>query len=181
MRYELANRSSWHPFTQLMKQFEDEFFTPTAAFGNAPSIASPRMEWQENDNAYLLSFDGPGMRPEDIKIDFRNNALNITAERKQNSERKEGDSLRSEKFYGMYSRTIELPGDVDADNVQADYNNGVLEVLVPKSEKTQAKNIQIGREGKISEKFLSSSRQKTVGSSHSQEKSKVTAEKASSH
>ena len=183
MRYELSNRSSWHPFAQMMKQFEDEFFAPLAPLTGSTSVASPRMEWQENETGYLLSFDMPGIRPEDIKVDLRDNALNISAERKQSSERKEGDSLRSEKFYGMYSRSIELPHDVGSEDVQAEYTNGVLEILIPKTEKAQAKSIQIGSEGKISEKFLSSNRQKTVGASQnqSQDKSRVTADKTSSH
>lgn len=160
MRYQLTNRNDWNPFAQFMKQFEDEFFAPMASYSGAPSVASPRMEWQENERAYFLSFDIPGMRQEDIKIDLKENTLLVSAERKQSSERKEGESLRSERFYGVYQRAIELPRDVDEENVQAEYNNGVLEVLIPKTEKSKGKNIQIGKEGKISERFLGASSDK---------------------
>ena len=51
MRYQLTPRNNWGPFNQLMKQFEDEFFAPLSP---TTSVASPRMEWQENEKAYLL-------------------------------------------------------------------------------------------------------------------------------
>jgi HSP20 family protein len=137
-----------------MKQFEDEFFAPLAPITGSSSIASPRMEWQENEKAYLLSFDIPGMKDEDIKVDLKDRTLTVSAERKQSSERKEGESIRSEKFYGMYERSIELPQDVESEGVQAEYSHGVLEVLVPKTTKTAAKNIQIGKQGKLSERFF---------------------------
>lgn len=149
MRYQLSNRNSWHPLVQLMKQFEDDFFTPTPQ-----TVISPQMEWQENEKAYLLSFDIPGMKEEDIKIDLKENTLLISAERKQSSEKKEGSFSRSEKFYGVYHRNIDLPRDVDAESVQAEYQNGVLEILIPKTEKALAKNIRIGKEGKLGERFL---------------------------
>lgn len=150
MRYQLSNRNSWHPLTQLMKQFEDDFFTQTTT----QSVATPQMEWQENEKAYLFSFDIPGMKEEDIKIDLKENTLLVSAERKQSSEKKEGNFSRSERFYGVYHRNIDLPRDVDAEGVQAEYQNGVLEILIPKTEKAMAKNIQIGSTGKLSEKFL---------------------------
>lgn len=150
MRYQLTNRNSWHPLAQLMKQFEDDFFTPATT----QSVAAPQMEWQENEKAYLLSFDIPGMKEEDIKIDLKENTLLVSAERKQSSEKKEGNFSRSEKFYGVYHRNIDLPRDVDADGVQAEYQNGVLEILIPKTEKALTKNIQLGKEGKLSERFL---------------------------
>jgi HSP20 family protein len=162
MRYQIANRNTWSPFAQLMKQFEDDFFTPMTPLTTASSVASPRMEWQENEKAYFLSFDIPGMKQEDIKIDLKDNVLMVEAERKQASETKEGESFRSERFYGLYQRSISLPHDVKAEDVQADYHDGVLEIYIPKSEKTQSKSIQIGREGKLSERFLSS-KEKAVG------------------
>jgi HSP20 family protein len=152
MRYQLLNRNDWFPFAQLAKQFEDELYNSTNQNFKSPTV-TPRMEWQENEKAYLLSFDVPGMRQEDIRLEFKDNTLLVSAERKQKFENKEGDSLRSEKYYGVYHRSIELPQSVDGDNVQAEYNNGVLEVLIPKMEKVQAKNIQISQEGKIAENF----------------------------
>ena len=161
MRYQLSNRNNWHPLAQFMKQLDEDFFSPLMPSNNTQAFATPQMEWHENDKGYLISFDIPGMKPEDIKIDLKENTLQVSAERKFSSEKKEGDSVRSEKFYGTYQRVIELPRDVDAENVQADYSNGVLELLIPKTEKAQAKNIQIGKgEGKLSEKFLKS--EKTV-------------------
>ena len=149
MKYQLSARNNWSPLTHLMKQFEDDFFPQQMT----QSIASPQMEWQENDKAYLLSFDIPGMKEEDIKIDLKDNTLLISAERKQTSEKKEANFSRSEKFYGVYHRNIDLPRDVDSEGVQAEYINGVLEVLIPKTEKALAKNIQIGKEGKLTERF----------------------------
>lgn len=141
MRYNLITRNALHPFAQLMKEFEDDFFSPTLSRDNM--MLSPRTEWRETDISFLLSFDLPGMDEKDIKIDFKDNQLTVQAERKHSFEKKEGDSFRSEKQYGLYSRTLDLPLNIDESGIEAEYKNGVLEIAVPKSEKAKAKTISI--------------------------------------
>ncbi len=141
MRYNLITRNTLNPFAQLMKDFEEDFFVPALSRDNL--MFSPRTAWRETESAFLLSFDLPGMDEKDIKIDLKDNQLTVQAERKHSFEKKEGDSVRTEKQYGLYSRTLDLPLNIDESSIEAEYKNGVLEVVVPKSEKAKAKTISI--------------------------------------
>lgn len=143
MRYNLVTRNNWNPLAQMFKEFEDEFYGAGNSQNRESLMLSPKMEWRETADAYQLSFDLPGLAEDDIKIDLKENQLIVQAERKQSFERKEGDAVRTEKHYGLYSRTIDLPLNIDEGRIEAEYKNGVLEVFVPKAEKAKAKSISI--------------------------------------
>lgn len=147
MRYNLITRRNLNPWAQMFKEFEDEFFGSQSTQERENLGLAPKMEWRETPEAYYLSFDLPGMTEEDIKIDLKENQLVVQGERKQNFERKEGDTVRTEKHYGLYSRVLDLPLNIDENKIEADYKNGVLEILVPKAEKAKAKSISIKSKG----------------------------------
>jgi HSP20 family protein len=94
-----------------------------------------------------MSFDLPGVKRDDIKIDFKDGNLTVSGERKSETEKKEKSSYRSERFYGSFSRSFQLPAGVKPDQVEAHYADGVLRVTVPKAEAAKAQQIKIG-EGK---------------------------------
>jgi HSP20 family protein len=78
----------------------------------------------------------PGVNKEDFKIDLNDNYLTISGERKFKRESKEGNNVHSvETQYGTFSRSFTLPENVDSAKISAKYNNGILEVIVPKDEK----------------------------------------------
>lgn len=143
MRYNLITRSNWNPLAQMLKDFEEEFYGNGNSQNRDSLMLSPKMEWRETADAFHLSFDLPGLDENDIKIDLKENQLIVQAERKQSFERKDGDSVRTEKHYGLYSRTLDLPLNIDEGRIEADYKNGVLEINVPKAEKAKAKSISI--------------------------------------
>lgn len=143
MRYNLITRQNLNPWAQMFKEFEDEFFGSQSVSNRENFGLAPKMEWRETSEAYHLSFDLPGMQEEDIKIDLKENQLVVQAERKQSFEKKEGDTVRTERHYGLYSRALDLPLNIDENKIEADYKNGVLEILVPKAEKAKAKSISI--------------------------------------
>lgn len=97
----------------------------------------------ETDQAYRLTFDIPGVKKEDIKIEFKDRTLTLSGERKR-AETKETDrqTLR-ERVYGTFSRSFVLPEGVDAENIQAAYQDGVLEVTIPKAPEVKPRAIQI--------------------------------------
>ena len=82
---------------------------------------------------------GPGLSKEDFKIDLNDNFLTISGERKFSKEKKENNLHVVETQYGNFSRSFSLPENVDASKIAAKYNNGILEITVPKDEKKTLK------------------------------------------
>lgn len=96
----------------------------------------------EGDRIRVVA-DLPGFKKEDIEVWVENGDLVIRAERKEEEEEKEKNYIRRERRYGRIYRRIGLPADVDVENIKASYNNGVLEIIVPKTEKSKRKVIKI--------------------------------------
>jgi len=103
----------------------------------------PALDLKEEEKQYLVSLDIPGLDTKDIKITSENNTLSIEANRKREEEKTDETYHIIERFCGSIKRAIRLPKDIDADNIKAEYKNGVLNVTVPKSEKTLPKQIAI--------------------------------------
>jgi len=114
----------------------------------APAF-TPSCDIDETDSHYLMSFDLPGVKKDDIKIDLKDGALTVSGERKSESERKDKNTFRSERFYGSFSRSFQLPAGVKPEQIEASYAEGVLRVAVPKAEIAKAEQIKVG-EGKSS-------------------------------
>lgn len=103
----------------------------------------PACDVFEDKEAVKIVAEVPGVRPEDVKISLENNVLTIRGEKKQQAEERTDRVHRYERSYGMFERSFALPSTVDADKIQADYQNGVLTVSVPKAEKARPREIQI--------------------------------------
>jgi HSP20 family protein len=100
----------------------------------------------ETNTHYLMSFDLPGVKKEDVKIDLQENQLIVSGERKEETQ---GQGGSRERFYGAFSRSFTLPQNVDASKVEANYENGVLQIALPKTAvTTTGKQIPI-KEGKL--------------------------------
>ena len=109
------------------------------------SIASfaPHMNVAETEGAYEITVDLPGMKAEEFNIEVKSGELWITGERKHESEEKGKTFHRVERCYGTFRRVITLPPDADAENVNAEYKEGVLHVTVPKTEAALPKRIEV--------------------------------------
>lgn len=120
--------------------FED--FDRTADIFLRPTYAStvgftPSCDINETKDHYLVSFDTPGVKKEDIKIEVQGNELVISGERHREN------TLRHERAYGKFERTFELPTSINADKIEAQYENGVLSVALPKAEAAKGRTVQI--------------------------------------
>lgn len=104
----------------------------------------PGCEVEDRDTHYVLSFDMPGVKKEDIQITLENNLLTVTAERHEQEEHKRKNKFRSQQFYGSYERSFSLPPEVKANQIESDYHDGVLRVAIPKTKALQGERIQIG-------------------------------------
>ena len=103
----------------------------------------PSMDVREDDDRYYLSVDLPGVKKEDVKVDIRDDVVSICGERRH-EERKQGTE---EREYGCFRRSFTLPRGTNADQIEANYENGMLELAVPKSEASKRRSIEI-REGR---------------------------------
>ena len=106
--------------------FEDNFFSGTA-------LASCKTDIKDEGDRFVLEAELPGFEKEDIKLDLDGDNLIITAEHNTENEEKDSDGkyIRRERSYGSYQRSFDITG-IDADNIHADYKNGILIMTLPK-------------------------------------------------
>jgi HSP20 family protein len=145
----------WEPVRELntiqseMNRLFNSFFEPSATGANGTQLRRwvPPMDLVESEDAFLLRADLPGLSEEDVNIELEDNLLTISGERKsEHEERKEG-YYRVERASGTFSRSLTLPEGVDPDAIQASFENGVLEVRVPKPEQKQPRKVTISAGG----------------------------------
>jgi len=100
---------------------------------NLPAEKDIRMDVSEDDKAYHVKAEVPGVKKEDIHVAVENNQVSITTEFKKETEEKKGETvLRSERYCGMQSRSFTLMHDVDQSKAEARYQDGILELTLPK-------------------------------------------------
>ncbi len=104
---------------------------------------APDIELSEDSSQYVLKADLPGVSKDEVSLNFTGNVLEIKGSRKVERERKEKGIYHSECRYGSFQRVIEFPTEVQSDKAKATYKDGVLELVVPKSESAKPKQIQI--------------------------------------
>lgn len=147
-RREISDPGSLLGLRSEMDRLFDQFFD--TGFGSNRESSSgtmamftPAMDIYEDDNNFVASIEVPGMEPDDIEINVSGNTLTVSGEKKEESESRREGVYRSERRYGRFFRALELPDGVDADNVAAEYDNGVLKLRIPHSEARQPKRISV--------------------------------------
>jgi len=118
----------------------DRFFNESLARTGGSSFV-PRVDVIENENAYEVHVAAPGLNKEDFKIEINDNALTVSGERKLSNEKKDRNYHAIETQYGSFSRSFTLPENADGAKVSARYNNGILELTIPKDEKKVLKQV----------------------------------------
>jgi HSP20 family protein len=129
------------PFDRLV----DSVFGGRAANGNGNLMRAPETDVVETEREIRVVTEMPGLKRENIEIDVENNVLTIRGEKR--AERTEGEQGKwhlAERRWGTFARSFVLPRDVDAENIQASFDDGVLTVTVPKSEKARRRRIEVG-------------------------------------
>jgi len=116
--------------TNLMRYFDD-FPTFRKSFSDN---FSPRMDLSENEKEIKIQAEVPGVEKKDINISIKNFVLTIEGEKKKEEVKEKPDYFRSERIYGSFKRSFELPKNIDVDNVNAKYENGILIVELNKIE-----------------------------------------------
>ena len=145
----MANLTRFNPFSEIarfdpFREFEDAFRLPRAFMRGMPEEPQIKMDVSEDDKAYHVKAEIPGVRKEDIKVSIDGDRVSIGAEVRKEKEEKKGETLiRSERYYGSQFRGFTLQQAVDAGKADAKYENGVLELTLPKKEPASAKEIAV--------------------------------------
>ena len=135
--------------TKYQKPFElfNDFFDSYADRGFNVGLMdfNPSVNTREGESAYHVEVDLPGIEKENVDVKVEDNILTISGKREFKNEIKKEDYYKMESSYGSFSRSFTLPQEVDAENIRAASNDGVLEVIVPKLKgvESKAKKIEI--------------------------------------
>ena len=143
----------WEPFrelsslqTEMNRLFNAAFDTSGPGNGGTRRWA-PAMDLLETDEHFVLRADLPGMTESDVNIELEDNILTVSGERKAEHEDKREGFYRVERAFGAFSRSLTLPKGIDGEAVTAAFDNGVLEVRIPKPEQRKPRKITIGSAG----------------------------------
>ncbi len=139
----MGNVMRWEALDDQFDNLVRNLFRPVAV--TTRDVVVPiRLDVSEKENAYVVHADMPGVKKEDIKIEIDGNEVSISAETKNDKEVKDGDRvLRSERYYGKVSRSFTLASEVDETAASAKYENGVLELALPKKAVVKAKMVAV--------------------------------------
>lgn len=136
-------RDPFGSFRQEMDRLFDDFLTlaPVEArsFGAMPAGLRPSIDVRETDQAYTVTAELAGLERKDVDVTLRDNALVLSGEKRQEHAEADDGRTYTERAYGRFERVIPLDAEVDSDQVQATFKNGVLTVTLPKSPKAQDK------------------------------------------
>ena len=147
----------WRPFMDLtrwerdMDRMMEDFFgrrarpwLPTRWFGNEQmDLTDPAVDMFEEKDDIVVKAEIPGMEKNNIEVNLTDHTLTIKGEKKKEDEVKKENNYRSERSYGSFLRTLPLPADVQGDKVKANFENGVMEVRLLKTEAAKAKEVKV--------------------------------------
>lgn len=143
----MANISRYDPFDFAVEPFDDlfrGFFRPVRAATNSEAAVQIKMDVKEDEQAYTVHAEVPGVKKEDIHVTIDGNQVSLSAEVKRESESKDGEKLlRSERYYGKAYRSFTVSNDIDDAAAEAKYQDGVLELRLPKKATAAAKRLEI--------------------------------------
>jgi len=150
----------WDPFRDLMtlrermnRLFEDAF---SSARGEERDIISsswaPAVDIYEDENQLVVTAEVPGIDEKDIEIKVEDSTLSIQGERKMEKETKEENYHRIERAYGSFYRSFTLPNYIDQDKIQAEHQNGILKITLPKKPELKPRKVKILKPAESKEK-----------------------------
>jgi HSP20 family protein len=137
------------PFSMLRQEMNDLFsnFWGTNGNGNGNlalrTVMAPALDVSEKDNSFEIHVDIPGIESKDVDVQVLGNTVTISGSRKEEKEEKGKTFHRIERSSGSFSRTVTLPCEVNEKEVAAEYTNGVLSVILPKSESAKPKKVNV--------------------------------------
>jgi HSP20 family protein len=138
----LSNFRSTSTLQDQINRLFNDTFERTGQESNLTTWA-PAVDIYENEHELVVKADLPDIDPKDLDIRVENNILTIRGERKFEKKVNEDNYLRVERAYGAFSRSFALANTVNPDGIKADYQNGVLTLVIPKREEAKPKQIKV--------------------------------------
>jgi len=149
------NLVRWEPFRDLVtlreamdRLFEESFVRPRAGWLAQVGAGALAVDMYEIDDAVVVKSTIPGIKPEDLDISIASDTLTIRGETKAEEEVKGENYIRRERRYGSFSRSLTIPVSIVADRAEAEFENGVLTLTLPKAEDVKPKAIKVKAKGK---------------------------------
>ena len=138
----------WNPRRSLLNINDDldrmfEEFMSTRMLEPTTMEISPRVNVEENDNEWILTAELPGVTKDDIELNFRDNILTLSGEKKIEKEDKKKNYHHVERSYGRFSRSFAINSSIVTDKIEAKFKDGILTVVLPKAEEEKPKLIDI--------------------------------------
>jgi HSP20 family protein len=140
---------NWLPFEQLAHVREEMnrlFESPLGDAVQSPDLFggwTPAVDLYEDNDHLIVRAELPGMSKESIDISLHEGVLTLAGERKAEDLPAGSEAYRSERFYGRFQRTLDLPKPVEADRVSAHYRDGILTITLPKTEEAKPRQIEV--------------------------------------
>ncbi len=148
-RWQRPELTVWPTFGRLFNlrdELDRLFESSFGELARAPQLLgvwNPAVDLYEDKDNVIVKAELPGLKREDIAVSLHDGALSISGERKSEEKAGNTEARRTERFVGRFQRTISLPSSVKADNVNAQYKDGVLTVTLPKAEEAKPRQIQV--------------------------------------
>ena len=131
-------------FDDFFKDFAPGFYVRPLHGDGLPTPSQIKIDVKEDDAAYTVHAEVPGVPKEDINVSIDGNVVSLRAEVRQHDQKKDGEKLlRSERYYGAVARSFQLPVEVDAAQARARYDNGVLVLTLPKKQGNKTQRLAI--------------------------------------
>jgi HSP20 family protein len=147
----MMNLVKWNPWKEMsvlqnrMNRLFNEPFLRSDREDDELSVGAwyPAVDMFDNDDKIVIKAELPGMKKNHFSVDVKDRVLTLSGERNYDNEVKEENYYRRERTYGRFKRAFHLPADADADNIKAEFKDGVLRVEIPKPEAQKPKQITV--------------------------------------
>jgi len=130
----------YRPMENWLSPFESFW---RSAYGNEECYLSPLTDILERKDEYVLYAEMPGVSKDDFKVELDNNLLTISGKKNIHEKREDEQFYRAERQCGDYKRSFRIGEEIDKDKISAKYENGVLEIVLPKAEMAKPKQVEI--------------------------------------
>lgn len=170
--------SSWAPLAELRREMDRLFDDWAPSQGTTRALNAewqPACEVDEADDHYLISLEMAGISKDQVKLETVDNQLVISGERNRQTKRNQEGQTYTERRYGRFQRSFALPAGVDGSRIEANYQDGILRVYVPKAESAKPRQIKItnGSHAGFFGKLLGQTSKKEQEVSHSSNEAKT--------
>jgi len=155
-------RSGWSPLSDIHRDFDGflgDFMRPATSWDSETALHAPACDVEDYGSHYLISLEIPGVSKDQISVETLDDQVIISGENRSEREHRERGTLISERRFGKFRRAFAVPAGFDASKVEASYKDGVLLVMLPKSETATRRQVRItdGENKGFFSKLLSSS------------------------